>query len=229
MSDGFSPLIPGGLTDQADLARQTARMQDLKRRLEQKNSDEALRETCQDFEAIFMGKMWEQMRNSIPKEGYLHSPYEDQYMAMFDHELSRKFAQAGGIGIADMMYAQLSAALKAKEGQAEQIPVRPLTARDQIGGLPGVSQSPAPEPKTAASDPEPAVAGSEPAVTSSANAVPVSNVAELSDEEAASRARLIAERIAGLDSGRSFALKPDKDGRVGKIVLSDASGQGEGT
>lgn len=222
MSDGFSPLGPGGLTDQADLARQTARMQDLKRRLEQKNSDEALRATCQDFEAIFMGKMWEQMRNSIPKEGYLHSPYEDQYMAMFDHELSRKFAQAGGIGIADMMYAQLSAALKAKEGQAEQIPVRPLEARDQIGGLPGVSQSPAPEPKTVASSPEPAASG-----PVSANSA--SNVAELSDEEAVSRARLIAERIAGVESGRSFALKPDKDGQVGKIVLSGASGQGEGT
>ena len=222
MSVGFSPLIPGGLTDQADLARQTARMQDLKRRLEQKNSDEALRETCQDFEAIFMGKMWEQMRNSIPKEGYLHSPYEDQYMAMFDHELSKKFARAGGIGIADMMYAQLSASLKAKEGQVEQIPVRPLTARDQIGGLPGVSQSPAP-------DPEAALAVSEPGGARPASAASAPNAATLSDEEAASRARLIAERIAGVESGRSFALKPDKDGRVGKIVLSDAARQDEGT
>ena len=222
MSDGFSPLIPGGLTDQADLARQTARMQDLKRRLEQKNSDEALRETCQDFEAIFMGKMWEQMRNSIPKEGYLHSPYEDQYMAMFDHELSRKFAQAGGIGIADMMYAQLSAALKAKEGQAEQIPVRSLEARDQIGGLPGGAQSPVPEPKIAVSGPGPAASGS--VSVSSA-----SNVAELSDEEAVSRARLIAERITGVEPGRSFALKPGKDGQVGKIVLSDAARRDEGT
>lgn len=218
MSDGFSPLIPGGLTDQADLARQTARMQDLKRRLEQKNSDEALRETCQDFEAIFMGKMWEQMRNSIPKEGYLHSPYEDQYMAMFDHELSKKFARAGGIGIADMMYTQLSAALKAKEGQVETLPVRSLDARDQIGGLPVVSQSSAPEQKVAASDPESAAAG-----------VVRANVAELSDEEAASRARLIAERITGVEPGRSFALKPDKDGQVGKIVLSDAARRDEGT
>ncbi|EPR41705.1 Flagellar protein FlgJ [Desulfovibrio sp. X2] len=132
----------GGLPDagSAEMARQKVRLDELKHRVEGgKSSEKDLRKVCSDFEAIFMQKMWEQMQHSIPKEGYLHSRYEDQYMSMFSQELSKKFANAGGIGLADMMYKQLSAELKSKQNPAQHVPVRPLDAHDELPGQPGVS------------------------------------------------------------------------------------------
>ncbi|MDR2893208.1 MAG: rod-binding protein [Deltaproteobacteria bacterium] len=70
-----------------------------------------LREACQGFETIFIQKLWEQMRANVPKEGYLHSPQESMYQSMYDNEFAKKMAEAGGIGLGDMLYEQLSQSL----------------------------------------------------------------------------------------------------------------------
>lgn len=86
----------------------------LKHRLSGGSRDEAtLKQACQDFEAVFMGKLWQEMRNTVPKEGYLHSKFEDQYVTLFDQEFSKKMAASGGIGLADMLYSQLKDKLHA--------------------------------------------------------------------------------------------------------------------
>jgi Rod binding protein len=66
-----------------------------------------LRKACNDFEAIFISKMWEKMRSTLPKDGYLHSPQEDMYTSMFDRDFAEKMAADGGIGLGDMLYSQL--------------------------------------------------------------------------------------------------------------------------
>jgi len=71
-----------------------------------------LRKACTDFEAVFMSKMWEQMRATIPKGGMLHSPQEDMYRSMFDRDFSEKLANDGGIGLGDMLYKQLKDKIK---------------------------------------------------------------------------------------------------------------------
>ena len=71
------------------------------------NEEKKLREACEGFESIFLQKMWEQMRKNVNKEGYLHSKDEEAYQSMFDVELAKKMASAGGIGLADMLYEQL--------------------------------------------------------------------------------------------------------------------------
>jgi Rod binding domain-containing protein len=73
---------------------------------------EKLKEACKDFEAVFINKIWKQMRSSVPKDGYLHSKEEDMYVSMFDWEMSRKMSSAGGIGLGDMLYEQLSQTLR---------------------------------------------------------------------------------------------------------------------
>ncbi|MDL2266519.1 peptidoglycan DD-metalloendopeptidase family protein [Desulfovibrio sp. OttesenSCG-928-G15] len=94
---------------QNDAVRQKLDMDALKKRLANEPSkEEKLRESCEGFEAIFLQKMWEQMRKNVPKEGYLHSKDEETYQSLFDVELCKKMASAGGIGLADMMYEQLS-------------------------------------------------------------------------------------------------------------------------
>ncbi len=66
-----------------------------------------LREACEGFESVFIQKMWEQMRASLPKDGLMHSKEEDFWQGMYDQELGKAMASAGGIGLANMMMEQL--------------------------------------------------------------------------------------------------------------------------
>lgn len=67
-----------------------------------------LREACEGFEALFIQKMWEGMRASLPQDGLMHSRDEKFWQGMYDQELGKSMAKAGGIGLADMMVGQLS-------------------------------------------------------------------------------------------------------------------------
>ncbi|MBD5607883.1 MAG: peptidase M23 [Desulfovibrio sp.] len=70
-----------------------------------------LREACEGFESIFIQKMWQEMRNAVPKGGLLQGREERFWQDMYDQELAKSMTKAGGIGLADMMYEQLSANL----------------------------------------------------------------------------------------------------------------------
>lgn len=94
---------------QQDLIQRKQSIDSLRQRLgDTQTKEEALRESCEGFESIFLQKMWEQMRKNVPKEGYLHSKDEEMYQSLFDVELCKKMTSAGGIGLADMLYEQLS-------------------------------------------------------------------------------------------------------------------------
>lgn len=70
--------------------------------------EKKLREACEGFESIFIQKMWQEMRNAVPKGGMFQGREEKFWQDMYDQELSKSMTKAGGIGLADMMYAQLS-------------------------------------------------------------------------------------------------------------------------
>ena len=70
-----------------------------------KNAD--LKSVAEDFEAIFLHKMLESMRKTVPKSGLLESFSADMYQSMFDEELANEMAKKGEIGLANMMYKQL--------------------------------------------------------------------------------------------------------------------------
>jgi flagellar protein FlgJ len=110
----MDPRLAAQVADTQDLARFKSQMDGLKKNLSGADPDKLgkLKKACQNFEAVFIGKLWEQMKQSVPKEGYLHSKQEDTYMSMFNRDFSEKMAQAGGIGLADMIYDQLSQKLK---------------------------------------------------------------------------------------------------------------------
>jgi Rod binding domain-containing protein len=96
-------------TQAQDILQRKLEMDALKKRLSgQQDEKTRLREACQGFEAVFINKLWEQMRKNVSKEGYLHSRDEETYQSMFDYEFSKKMAEAGGIGLADMLYEQLA-------------------------------------------------------------------------------------------------------------------------
>jgi peptidoglycan hydrolase FlgJ len=73
--------------------------------------EKKLREACEGFESIFIQKMWEEMRKTLPKSTMLHGKEEDFWQGMYDQELAKKMTSAGGIGLADMMFTQLSSNL----------------------------------------------------------------------------------------------------------------------
>lgn len=109
-----------------------SRLQDLRSKLQPgKGLDETkLRKACQDFEAVFIGQIWKQMRSSVPKDGMLHSKEEEGYVSMFDQELSVKMARSGGIGLSDMLYANLSERLvNASRDTSAAKPLMPLDMR----------------------------------------------------------------------------------------------------
>ncbi len=76
--------------------------------LSEAEKSKKLREQCEGFESIFIQKMWQQMRATLPQENPLVGREEKFWQSMYDQELSKKMAEGGGIGLADMMYEQLS-------------------------------------------------------------------------------------------------------------------------
>ena len=74
-----------------------------------KSKDETkLRETAQEFEAIFIRQMFKEMRKTVPKDGLFETDNATEtYNQLQDMEAARIAAQQGGIGLADLMMQQL--------------------------------------------------------------------------------------------------------------------------
>jgi len=74
-----------------------------------------LKKACKNFEAIILQQMLTAMRKSVPKDGFLDKGYaEDMYQSMYDEGLAKEMASGKGIGLADVLYRQLSGAAKPK-------------------------------------------------------------------------------------------------------------------
>ncbi len=129
---GVDPQMAARQADTSDLIRFKQEMDGLKENLSGDTGDKAkkLRQACEKFEAVFISKLWKEMRNTVPKEGYMHAKQEEQYISMFDREFAEKMAASGGIGLADMIYEQLSEKLKStsRDTLAGGVTVKPLVS-----------------------------------------------------------------------------------------------------
>lgn len=76
------------------------------------SKQQKLRKACTDFEAVFISKMWEQMRATVPKGGMFNSQQSEMYRSIFDRDFAEKLAGDGGVGLGDMLYSQLKNKLK---------------------------------------------------------------------------------------------------------------------
>lgn len=86
---------------------------------QQSKDDKKLRQACKDMEAMFLNLMMTNMRNTVQKSGLVDTSKEEIMRSMLDSEMTKNMAEAGGIGIADMLYRQLSlAAQTEKKSQA---------------------------------------------------------------------------------------------------------------
>lgn len=75
-----------------------------------KGKDDAkLRDACVQFEAMFLDLMFKEMRKTVPKDSLLgDSNADDILRSMHDTQMTQDLAQAGGVGLADMLYRQIS-------------------------------------------------------------------------------------------------------------------------
>ncbi|SDH85742.1 rod-binding protein [Roseospirillum parvum] len=88
-----------------------------------------LEEVAQDFEAVFLSQMFEQMWSSVdvdPLFGGGHA--EKVWRSLLNQEYGKALAAGGGVGLADQMVAQLVAAQEAASGGLPgQPPMTPST------------------------------------------------------------------------------------------------------
>lgn len=115
----------GSLTnnlEQANLSKQIARTADFSEKLQQacdkasepktevnKKDQEKLRKTCQDMESVFINLMFTNMRNTVQRSELLPESMGEKIMSsMLDQEMATKMSRAGGIGLAKLLYEQLS-------------------------------------------------------------------------------------------------------------------------
>jgi flagellar protein FlgJ len=70
--------------------------------------EKELKALAQQFESIFMNQLMKSMRETLPKEGLLSSFSVDMYESMFDQEVAGEMSRGRGMGLADVLYAQLS-------------------------------------------------------------------------------------------------------------------------
>ena len=94
--------LPGLAADPRSLAA-------LKREA-QTDSPQSLRKVAAQFEALFMDQLVRRMRATAPGETVMDSAGTRMFRELLDQETARKMAEHGGVGLADMLVKQLSAA-----------------------------------------------------------------------------------------------------------------------
>lgn len=74
----------------------------------EKQDDEALKQACKDFEAVFLSIMFKEMYKTIPEDGLTEKSNGTKiFEEMYIEELSEEVANGNeSIGISDMMYQQ---------------------------------------------------------------------------------------------------------------------------
>lgn len=81
-----------------------------------KNEEQELKKVCKEFEGILINMMYKQMRASVPKSDLLPGDVgRDVFESMLDEKLTEEASKGRGIGLADVLYKQLSKQLKSKE------------------------------------------------------------------------------------------------------------------
>ncbi|MCX7920951.1 MAG: rod-binding protein [Clostridia bacterium] len=79
----------------------------------EKQDEKELKKVCKDFEGIFINMMYKQMRATVPKSELISGDVgKDVFESMMDDKLMEKASEGRGIGLADVLYNQLSRQLK---------------------------------------------------------------------------------------------------------------------
>jgi flagellar protein FlgJ len=71
--------------------------------------DKQLKEACQEFEGVMLGMLYKQMKATVPKSEFMEGDSSTEILqSMLDDELVNVASKRSSLGIADIMYKQLS-------------------------------------------------------------------------------------------------------------------------
>jgi Rod binding domain-containing protein len=70
---------------------------------------EQIRATAEDFEAVFLAQMVEQMMGETTETSFGGGPGEAAFKSMLNEEFAKVMAKAGGIGLADALAREMLA------------------------------------------------------------------------------------------------------------------------
>lgn len=175
-----------------------------------------IREVCQDFEAMFIQKMWQAMRSTLPKEGLFHSRIQEKYLNMFDRAFAQSMSRQGGIGLSEMLMRELQDRL---EG------VTRATDPAETGqGL----EMPQPDVKTETGQQDSGTASAEEGATT---AQPFSSSDRVSSQEAYRRMEALARRIEDMNGparGSGAAETAPQNRSAGRATTAEATGRSDG-
>jgi len=173
--------------------------------------EKKLRDACEGFESIFIQKMWQEMRKSVHQSSLLHGKEEQFWQDMYDQELAKKMTSAGGIGLADMMYEQLSRNLtSASQATVRNQPAERAFVPEAAPLLPSAAPS--------AKEEKAAEAASEGRTVQTAQNVKAPSPTASHDDAARQRTSITAAA-----DGKSSAGTPDVSGSVASTEPVDPS------
>ena len=104
----FSPMPIQSGASQPALQRDLARVGQLADLAGKSQDKEALMKVSRDFESLFLNMMLKEMRSTVPKHDPLHSYGEETYQELLDQEWTKDMVKNRSMGLADMVYRQLS-------------------------------------------------------------------------------------------------------------------------
>lgn len=83
--------------------------QDILKNVQEEQDEEKLMETCKKLEAVFVNMMFKQMHSTVLKSKLIDGGFsEEVYNDMLIEKYSEEATKGSGMGLAQMMYKQLS-------------------------------------------------------------------------------------------------------------------------
>ena len=71
-------------------------------------TDAQIEKAAQDFEAVFLGQMVDQMYTGLDAKGPFGGGFAEQtYRSLFTQEIGRQMSAGGGVGLAEAVYAEM--------------------------------------------------------------------------------------------------------------------------
>ena len=91
-----------------------------------KDPQGALKDVAREFETLFLDMMMKSMRTAAAGHSMLDNEGSRVFTGLLDHEFSRKLADQGGLGLANLLLKQLSQlAPKTPEADASEVKKSP--------------------------------------------------------------------------------------------------------
>ncbi len=108
----INPIDSLGVLDSIEIKNSMSKQKEFEEILDEavdKKDDEGLKQTCKDLESVMVSMVIKNMRATVPKDGlYGDSLGTDVFTSMLDEEYAKEISDAGGFGLADILYKQLS-------------------------------------------------------------------------------------------------------------------------